>query len=982
MSKITQSTTPHKLTSISYVMLRISPFLVLGGLLLLFFNKMAFSNLILARGDTFLYFYPYWQAAAEALANGRVPLWNAQLFMGSPLLANSQVGFFYPLNWPVWLLLATPYAVSASILLHVLIAGWGAYLAGRSLLNLDRWAGLLTAVCFSLGGYLTAQVEHINQLQGLAWLPWFFVVMGWCSQQSNRTKFRQIGWTSLAFASLFSLQLLAGHTQTTFITGVTMVVWLVGEWLGRRFLGQGEFALQFSFRVKRLLKTAVIALFIGGVLALLVTAVQLLPTLELSQHSSRQGGLAANEVLSFSLHPLLLTRAVLPAYGQSMFSEYIAFLPITAVILALIGGWQWRRWPGVFPALLLLVIGLLLAFGVFNPVNWLLARLPGFNLFRVPARWLVVYTFGLSLLAGVGFQVARDRFLQRTRPWSDLPERAQHSLTHIERPLRVALFLIIGLMAWNALAGFLAIFVPLGPESPFEQINLLTLLLWAFELLAVYVILTGERPSYNHDGRFKIGFKRIRPLSPLWLFGLLLCSLFLATRTHPYNNLTTPEAYFDVRPPIARLQAAQADNSIPSRFLSLSNIFFDVGDQAEIDTIYADQLPAAAQYDYTVAMKQKEIVGPNLPMVFDLAAIDGFDGGILPLQSYSQLMQLILPAGTETTDGRLREQLTAVPEAKWLDLFNVQHLITDKTGDTWRDGVFFDLQHPLHLQVGDSYIITNTNAFPASALMLLVEGEPGEVIFTTEDGELWPREAYPVESGLVRADWPPPYQRPRSYRVETPQTMTLRATQGDWHILAATLINEEDDTFLPVTLGNYRQIHSGDVKIYENLDVLPRAFAVSEVVWQPDVAASIVAMQADAFDPRDTAVIIQADGPQHLLPELVGAETAVEISHYEPGKIIVQVETDQPAFLVLTEAYYPGWQARVDGLEREIYRTDGYFQGILVESGDREIVFTFVPNSFVYGRWLTLLGLFSLLILIITLVFLHLKQKHPVSNRT
>ena len=139
---------------------------------------MAFSNLILARGDTFLYFYPYWHAAADALQNGRIPLWNPDIFMGSPLLANSQMGFFYPLNWPVWLLFDTPYAGNASILLHIGIAGLGAYFAAKKVLGLGRWASLVTAVLFALGGYLTAQVEHINQAQGLAWLPWYLVVVG------------------------------------------------------------------------------------------------------------------------------------------------------------------------------------------------------------------------------------------------------------------------------------------------------------------------------------------------------------------------------------------------------------------------------------------------------------------------------------------------------------------------------------------------------------------------------------------------------------------------------------------------------------------------------------------------------------------------------------------------------------------------------------------------------------------------------------
>lgn len=123
------------------------PILSLLLLITIFLNKMAFSNLILARGDTFLYFYPYWQAAADGLRTGRIPLWNPDIFMGAPLLANSQMGFFYPLNWPVWLLLDTPYAMSASILLHLLIAGTGAYLAGQRVMLLDRSAAFVTALC-------------------------------------------------------------------------------------------------------------------------------------------------------------------------------------------------------------------------------------------------------------------------------------------------------------------------------------------------------------------------------------------------------------------------------------------------------------------------------------------------------------------------------------------------------------------------------------------------------------------------------------------------------------------------------------------------------------------------------------------------------------------------------------------------------------------------------------------------------------------
>src|SRR3990167_919457 len=79
-------------------------------LVFLFFWKLAFTNLILARGDTFLYFYPYWDYRAQELLAGRLPLWNPYLFMGAPFLANPQAGVLYPLNWPL-IFFAAPVAV-------------------------------------------------------------------------------------------------------------------------------------------------------------------------------------------------------------------------------------------------------------------------------------------------------------------------------------------------------------------------------------------------------------------------------------------------------------------------------------------------------------------------------------------------------------------------------------------------------------------------------------------------------------------------------------------------------------------------------------------------------------------------------------------------------------------------------------------------------------------------------------------------------
>ena len=948
---------------------QLPPLVWLPVLLAIFFNKMAFSNLILARGDTFLYFYPYWSAAAAALRNGRIPLWNPNLFMGAPFLANSQVGFFYPLNWPVWLLLPTPYAVSASILLHLLISGVGAYLAGRRALGLGRWAGLVTAVLFALGGYLTAQVEHINQLQGLAWMPWFLWVAATVFRSKSGNRWVLVGRGAVGFALLFSLQLLAGHSQTSFITGVMLLTWGAAHGLEVWLLRQSAHGLGLSFQWRRFYRRVPLVLLLGGGLALLLTAVQLLPTYELSQLSSRQGGLSPNEVLSFSLHPLLLNRALLPAYGQSLFSEYVAILPLTALLLAWLAAWQWRQWRGVLPVLSLVLVGLLLALGIFNPLNWLLARLPGFNLFRVPARWLAVYALGVSLLAGLGWQMVLDRWLVRQRDWRNLPMRAKEHLWHLERPFRWGIWLLIGLMAWNIVAQVLAIFMPLGPESPFEAAKMLSLWVWWVEVWLLFAFVLGNRLSYDAGSRFKLKFLRSRPLSPWLILPLLTVLLFWGTRSHPYNYLTTPEAYFDLRPSVARLMANSACSAEskcpmpPDRFLSLSGIFFDVGDQAEINTIYADQLSLAAQYDYTIAIKHKEIIGPNLPQIYGLAAVDGFDGGILPLQSYSQFVQLVLPDDVHTTDGRLREQLTAVPPAPWLDLVNSRYIITDKVGDSWQEvgagmTAFFDLAFPVTLAPGDTLEIAHTPAFSATALALIAQGNPGQVEVVTDAGEEWELTPDAVGSGVLRAGWPALTTMRQLTQEAVPTRLILHGpAQGRWQIFGATLINEAQETFQPLVLGNYRLVYSGDVKIYENLDVLPRAFLLPGWTWQPDQASVLQAMQQPAFLVRETAVLL--GNGEDRAGEADGYATAV-ITHYAPEAVTIQTSSTQPHLLMLTDAFYPGWQVTVDDVPAELLQADGLFRGVLLPAGEQEVRFTFVPQSYRLGLLITAVG-FSLL---------------------
>jgi hypothetical protein len=166
---------------------------------------------------------------------------------------------------------------------------------------------------------------------------------------------------------------------------------------------------------------------------------------------------------------------------------------------------------------------------------------------------------------------------------------------------------------------------------------------------------------------------------------------------------------------------------------------------------------------------------------------------------------------------------------------------------------------------------------------------------------------------------------------------------------------------MPITLGDFKLIHSGDVKIYENLDVFPRAFLVNQWVEQQDIGSSIDAMADPLFDPEKSAVVVGlADG---TTPN--EGRGVVEVLNYEQESVHISVTSEGGGLLVLTDAYYPGWRATVDGDQSTIYQTDGYFRGVLVPPGQHLVEYRFEPGSLTFGVAMTAFGLFFLLILLV-----------------
>ncbi|OLE21260.1 MAG: hypothetical protein AUG49_22490 [Catenulispora sp. 13_1_20CM_3_70_7] len=314
------------------------------------------GGLVVAGYDLILYSYPYRVAVARAVQEGRVPLWNPDLFAGVPMLANIQTAVLYPFNllfvWP-----GGPQLLSWSIIVHLALAGLFFYGFARKALELASAPSALGAVAFSASGFAIAQSEHLNQANALPWVPALLLAF----DQAYRT--RRAGWGA-ALGLILALQIFAGHPQDVYYGFLLLSVWAIVLLIRKRADGM------------RAMLTSLGMPMVGLIAGLLVAAVQLVPTVELSRLSYRSGGLPWKDAIAFSMRGRGMLGNLLPDYVTEINGEWAGYIGIIATALAL---------------------------GPLTPAFWLgYHALPGLALFRVPARAQLISTFAGSALAGIG----------------------------------------------------------------------------------------------------------------------------------------------------------------------------------------------------------------------------------------------------------------------------------------------------------------------------------------------------------------------------------------------------------------------------------------------------------------------------------------------------------------------------------------------------------------------------------------------------
>ncbi len=162
-----------------------------------------------------------------------------------------------------------------------------------------------------------------------------------------------------------------------------------------------------------------------------------------------------------------------------------------------------------------------------------------------------------------------------------------------------------------------------------------------------------------------------------------------------------------------------------------------------------------------------------------------------------------------------------------------------------------------------------------------------------------------------------------------------------------------------------RCVYDKEVKIYELPAVLPHASLFSRPVLVDTDEEALALLRERTFSPLSSLVISKRDLSEQARAALLSLDggndcIAAQISRYDSDQVVVDVAAKRQSLLLLTDIFYPGWRAYVDGIEAPVLRANFCFRAVLVPAGARQVVFRYDPWSFKIGvaaSLLTLLGL-------------------------
>jgi hypothetical protein len=319
--------------------------------------------------DTTAFYGPFAAFLHDQLAHGELPLWNPAAFSGQPFAADAQSGVVYPPALAAFGLLSPASGLVALAIFHYALAGLGAYAFAR-LVGAGRIGSIFAAVAYGASGHLVARSLMLGLLAGVAWLP----VCLAAAEFAARARPDRRPLAVLVLGAALAGSILAGSQQLAAVAALSAGLWLL-------------------IRAGR---SGVVLAVAAVAAAVLLSAVALLPRLELLHRSSSAEGVADPTGIGSLVGDDL--RAVFGRYGVSRSELTTLYAGAATPALALFGLLVLRR--RALPLAALVVFAIVWASGL---AGWILGPLPLLKSLAThePVRAMAVAVLAGAVLAGL-----------------------------------------------------------------------------------------------------------------------------------------------------------------------------------------------------------------------------------------------------------------------------------------------------------------------------------------------------------------------------------------------------------------------------------------------------------------------------------------------------------------------------------------------------------------------------------------------------
>jgi Bacterial membrane protein YfhO len=913
-------------------------FLGFSALYIVFFSPILFSEKLLAPGDGIVYYIP-------ALYSPKT-LWTDLIFGGYPIAADPQNQTWYPLSF---LFNSTPKLWNAYVVIAYVLAASFSY-CYMYIVTRSRLAAIATGIVYSMSGYMMAHLGHLTMIHAAAWIPLIL-----CAFEALRHRFDR-KWFAIGVGAI-ACCFLSGHPQIP----------VYGIGLGTIY----AVCLGWSAPVGRwrYYKVAVPLLVLG----LAVCALQILPTLELSRLSLR-AELTFQEFSAYSVPPWQALQFVFPYlfmvldqtgrpslyWGEWGLTELANYSGLLSLLLGSVGFIAYRSRPLAWFWLVVGVLTLLFTFGDGTPLGYVLYHTPVYKMFRAQGRHAVEVALAVSILAGFGVASIQQNLASN-------------------RLVKLTIGIGAGLMLGSL--GVMALQYQFLAER-------------AAKVLTSFLNLTPwENPV--------VGI-------PLVVFVTTSVILYFWSRS-------TRSAWFSV----ALIGVLIIDLASFGWFYEWKYDAFDTTMLVSNPEVKPYQESLQANHQRILAPRgadflDEDTIPPNLSRLWKISSIGGYTP--LTLSRTSKMLQMgasgfvfnFPPSESDRSFDLMSVRYLFVPPPL---LRNYQGIFWDSENLSISLGSgscaaqaheAISLNVPeLPDETTDIGIVTNMGCSPeitdqTAVLQVQVTDTDGKVetqnLLAGRDTSEWAYSCPDIkpfvkhQQATVFESFPTQREGAgecagQSYvaMLKLKQPTKIKNLNFKWTglpgvltISQMSLINQEKQTsaaFISRGLSpnledaeRWRYVENlGQTTVYENLQAMPRAWLVSEGVSFKRPAGVLRAIQSSRlsdgrlFEPEKTALFERIKPFKY--PELQPTDL-VKVVNIADTQVEIQTETASRAFLVLSDVYYPGWKATIDGRSTRVFRTNYLQRGVKVPAGVHTVKFEFRPTSFSLGAGISTASLF------------------------